>query len=235
MELFVRSGRDPVHTTMMMIPQAWEKYPRRRSRRPRLLRVPPVLHEPWTARPRSPSPTDALPVPRWTATAFDPAATRSRHDGLVVVGSEVGLVDLDPEAVIETRQGRARRGAGRGPGRGQVIREPRREARGGGPSSATTTLGRRYMSALVPDPIRDAAGPAGDELVVRQRLFGYRFEDLRLVVEPMATTGMDAVEHGRRHAAPTARARPQSRLRVLPATLRPGDQPADRSAARGAW
>ena len=27
MELFVRSGRDPVHTLMMMIPQAWEKYP----------------------------------------------------------------------------------------------------------------------------------------------------------------------------------------------------------------
>src|SRR3954469_12400577 len=27
MELLVRSGRDPVHTAMMMVPQAWEKYP----------------------------------------------------------------------------------------------------------------------------------------------------------------------------------------------------------------
>ena len=27
MELLVRSGRDAVHTAMMMVPQAWEKYP----------------------------------------------------------------------------------------------------------------------------------------------------------------------------------------------------------------
>ena len=77
MELLVRSGRDAVHTAMMMIPQAWEKYPDVDPAGQGVLRVPPVragavgrargarLHR----RHRS-------PARRWTGTAFDPAATR---------------------------------------------------------------------------------------------------------------------------------------------------------------
>jgi hypothetical protein len=49
------------------------------------------------------------------------------------------------------------------------------------------------MAVLTPDPIRTLPAPAGDELVVRQRLFGYGFEDLRLILEPMGGTGADPV------------------------------------------
>ena len=34
MELLVRSGRDPLHTMMMLVPQAWERYPGRGARDP---------------------------------------------------------------------------------------------------------------------------------------------------------------------------------------------------------
>ncbi len=196
MELFVRSGRDPVHTTMMMIPQAWEKYPDVDPAIRAFYEYHQILHEPWDG-PAALAYTDG----RYAGASVDrnglrPCRYKIRHDGLVVVGSEVGLVDLEPEEVIET--GKV------GPGevlvadlvRGQVIRnlDAKREVAGRQPYE---TWVRRYMAVLVPDPIRTLPAPAGDELVVRQRLFGYGFEDLRLVIEPMATTSVDAsLEHG---------------------------------------
>ena len=141
--------------------------------------------EPWDG-PRGLAYTDG----RFAGASVDrnglrPCRYKIRHDGLVVVGSEVGLVDLEPEEIIET--GKV------GPGevlvadlvRGQVIRnlDAKREVAGRHPYE---TWVRRYMSVLGPDPIRTLPAPAGDELVVRQRLFGYGFEDLRLVLEPMA-------------------------------------------------
>jgi glutamate synthase (NADPH/NADH) large chain/glutamate synthase (ferredoxin) len=192
MELFVRSGRDPVHTTMMMIPQAWEKYPDVDPAIRAFYEYHQILHEPWDG-PAALAYTDG----RFAGAAVDrnglrPCRYKIRHDGLLVVGSEVGLVDLEPEEVIET--GKV------GPGevlvadlvRGQVIRnlDAKREVAGRHPYE---TWVRRYMAVLVPDPIRTLPAPAGDELVVRQRLFGYGFEDLRLVLEPMATTSVDAV------------------------------------------
>ena len=41
-------------------------------------------------------------VRRWTATGCGLAGMRSRAKGIVVAGSEAGLVDLDPETVIES-------------------------------------------------------------------------------------------------------------------------------------
>ena len=77
MELFVRSGRDPVHTTMMMIPQAWEKYPDvDPAMRPSTSTTSPCMSRGTAPRP-SRSPTGGSPAPRWTATGSAPAATRS--------------------------------------------------------------------------------------------------------------------------------------------------------------
>ena len=49
---------------------------------------------------RWPLPMDALWVRRWTATACGPCRFAITSDGLVVAGSEAGLVDLDPETVV---------------------------------------------------------------------------------------------------------------------------------------
>ena len=51
----------------------------------------------------------------------------------------------------------------------------------------------RYMATLVPDPARVPPTQPGDSLLRLQRSFGYGAEDLRIVLEPMGSTGGDPV------------------------------------------
>ncbi|MFL5506722.1 MAG: glutamate synthase central domain-containing protein, partial [Gemmatimonadales bacterium] len=192
LELFVASGRDPVHAVMMMIPQAWEKYADVDPSVRAFYEYHACLHEPWDG-PAALAYTDG----RIAGAAVDrnglrPCRYKIRRDGLVFAGSEVGLVDFEPEDVIES--GKV------GPGevlladleRGIIVRnlDAKRAVAGRQPYESWV---RRYMAVLSPDPIRTLPAPAGDELVVRQRLFGYGFEDLRIILEAMATTGVDPV------------------------------------------
>jgi glutamate synthase (ferredoxin) len=192
MELLTRSGRDVVHTSMMMVPQAWEKYPDLDPGIKAFYEYHQCVLEPWDG-PAAIAFTDGIlcgaSVDR---NGLRPSRYKVRRDGLVVSGSEVGLVDLDPREVVEC--GKV------GPGevlvvdtrRGEVIRnlDAKREVAGRRPYARWVA---RYMATLVPDPARVPPVHAGEALTRAQRSFGYGFEDLRLVLEPMGGTGADPV------------------------------------------
>ncbi|HEX6106609.1 MAG TPA: glutamate synthase large subunit [Gemmatimonadales bacterium] len=192
MELLVRSGRDVVHTSMMMIPQAWERYADLDPGVKAFYEYHQCVLEPWDG-PAALAFTDGL----LAGAAVDrnglrPCRYKVRRDGLVVAGSEVGLVDLDPREVVEC--GKV------GPGevlvidtvKGEVVRnlDAKRRVAGRRPYARWVA---RYMATLVPDPARVAPAPAGEELPRTQRAFGYGFEDLRLILEPMGSAGADPV------------------------------------------
>ncbi|HET8833986.1 MAG TPA: glutamate synthase large subunit, partial [Gemmatimonadales bacterium] len=192
MELLVRSGRDVVHTSMMMVPQAWEKYADLDPAVKAFYEYHQCVLEPWDG-PAAIAFTDGVlcgaSVDR---NGLRPSRYKVRRDGLVVSGSEVGLVDLDPREVIEC--GKV------GPGevlvvdtrRGEVIRnqDAKREVAGRRPYARWVA---RYMATLAPDPARVPPVHTGDSLLRAQRSFGYGFEDLRLVLEPMGGSGADPV------------------------------------------
>jgi glutamate synthase (ferredoxin) len=192
MELLTRSGRDPVHAAMMMVPQAWEKYSDLDPSVQAFYEYHQCVLEPWDG-PAALALTDGIVA----AAAVDrnglrPCRYKVRRDGLVVAGSEVGLVDLDPRDVVAC--GKV------GPGevlvvdtqRGEVIRnqEAKRRVAGRRPYARWVA---RHMATLSPDPTRVRAGHAGDSLLRLQRVFGYNAEDLRLVLEPMAGQGADPI------------------------------------------
>ena len=158
MELLVRSGRDVVHSSMMMIPQAWEKYPDLDPGVKAFYEYHQCVLEPWDG-PAALAFTDGI----LAGAAVDrnglrPCRYKVRRDGLVVAGSEVGLVDLDPREVVE---------AGKvGPGEvlvidtanGEVVRnlDAKRRVAGRRPYARWVA---RYMATLVPDPARAASAP----------------------------------------------------------------------------
>ena len=119
-----------------------------------VLRVPPVRARA-VGRPggASPSPTACIAGASVDRNGLRPCRYKVRRDGLVVSGSEVGLVDLDPREVVEC--GKV------GPGevlvvdtrRGEVIRnlDAKREVAGRRPYARWVA---RYMATLVPDPAR---------------------------------------------------------------------------------
>ena len=192
MELLVRSGRDPVHTAMMTVPQAWEKYSDLDPSVKAFYEYHQCLIEPWDG-PAALAFTDGIVA----GAAVDrnglrPCRYKVRRDGLVVAGSEVGLVDLDPREVVAC----GRVGAGEvlvvDTIRGAVIRnqDAKRMVAARRPYARWVA---RYMATLVPDPARVPPALEGEPLLRRQRAFGFSSEDLRLVLEPMASTGADPV------------------------------------------
>ena len=75
------------------------------------------------------------------------------------------------------------------------------------------------------------SGLPTERLLELQRLFGYTREDVRMVLQPMAVDGKDAVWSMGDHADCRARPFAASHLQLSTPALCPGDQPAYRCTA----
>ncbi|HET9465982.1 MAG TPA: glutamate synthase central domain-containing protein, partial [Gemmatimonadales bacterium] len=192
MELLVRSGRDVVHASMMTIPQAWEKYSDLDPTVKAFYEYHQCVLEPWDG-PAALAFTDGvLAGAAVDRNGLRPCRYKIRSDGLVVAGSEVGLVDMDPRDVMEC--GKV------GPGEVLVVDTRRGQVIGNVDAKLEVARRRpyarwvaRYMATLVPDPARVPPTHTGESLLRLQRAFGYGAEDLRIVLEPMGSTGADPV------------------------------------------
>ncbi len=101
LELLEVSGRDILHAMMMLMPSAWENFPRMDARVRDFYRFQACLTEPWDG-PAAISFTDGVVV----ASVLDrnglrPSRYKIDEDGLVVAASEVGVVDMDDARIVE--------------------------------------------------------------------------------------------------------------------------------------
>ena len=192
MELLVRSGRDPLHTTMMLVPQAWEQYPDVEPAIRDFYRFHAHLTEPWDG-PAALAFTDGIIAGAATdRNGLRPCRYKVTRDQLVIAGSEVGLVDLDPREVIES--GRL------GPcefiavdmKNGTVLRnmDVKRRVASRQPYGQWC---RENMQVLEPDAAHRFVPLPSDKLAELQVAFGYGNEDLRFVLESMGGSGQDPV------------------------------------------
>ncbi|HVH68194.1 MAG TPA: glutamate synthase large subunit [Gemmatimonadales bacterium] len=193
LELLVRSGRDPVHALMMLVPEAHEGAVEMEPALRGFYEFHECLMEPWDG-PAALAFSDGVVV----GSALDrnglrPCRYKITRDGLVVAGSEVGLVDLDPAEVVES--GRL------GPGELLVV-DTRRKAILRNTDAKREVARRRPYARWAARgilPLRPTAAVpetaplAEQELVAQQISFGWSFEDLRYVLEPMGGAAQDAV------------------------------------------
>ncbi|HVT70310.1 MAG TPA: glutamate synthase central domain-containing protein, partial [Trebonia sp.] len=113
-------------------------------------------------------------------------------DGLVVLASEAGVLDIDPARIV--RKGRLE------PGRifvvdtaaGRIISDE--EIKSGlaaeHPYQDWLHAGLVHLDDL---PDRERHVPTAADLLTRQRTFGYTEEELRLILSPMARTGAEPI------------------------------------------
>src|SRR5437870_5731257 len=192
LELLVRSGRDPVHALMMLVPEAHEGAVEMEPALRGFYEFHECLVEPWDG-PAALAFSDGVLV----GSALDrnglrPCRYKVTRDGLVVAGSETGLVDLDPRDVLES--GRL------GPGELLVV-DTRRKAILHDVEAKTEVARRRpyarwtarNIRPLRPTTATRARALAEPAPVARQLAFGWSHEDLRYVLEPMGAGGQDAV------------------------------------------
>ena len=192
LELLVRSGRDPVHALMMLMPEAWERAPDLNPALRSFYEYHAGLMEPWDGPAALAFSDGVLAGSALDRNGLRPCRYKVTRDNVVVAASEVGVVDLDPADVVES--GRL------GPGellivdtlRNVVLRsaDAKIEVAQRSPYRRWTARVVRQLPTEVP-PL----GPAlpAEELTARLHAFGYSHEDLRYVMTPMATAGHDAI------------------------------------------
>ena len=191
-ELLVRSGRDPVHALMMLIPEAWERVPDMHPALRSFYEYHAGLMEPWDG-PAALAFSDGVVA----GSALDrnglrPCRYKVTRDNVVVAGSEVGIVDLDPAAVVES--GRL------GPGELLIVDTLRNVVLRSADAKlevAQRSPYRRWAARTIRHLPTDVAplGPVlpAEELTARQQAFGYSHEDLKFVISPMSAEGKDAI------------------------------------------
>ena len=191
-ELLVRGGRDPIHALMMLIPEAMEGAPELDPALRAFSEYHEGLIEPWDG-PAALAATDGVTaIAAVDRNGLRPCRYKVTTDGVLIAASEVGVVDLAPEEVLES--GRL------APGELIVVDTRRNAILHNAPAKREVAIRRPYarwvaqsVRPLVVEHEEPVASlPAGD-LRTRQLAFGYSFEDLRYVLESMSEKVQDAV------------------------------------------
>jgi len=190
LELLYLGGRSLPHAVLMMIPEAWENHATMPQNRRDFYAFHASMMEPWDG-PACVTFTDGHQVGAvLDRNGLRPSRFWVTKDGMVVLASEVGVLDIPAENV--ERKGRLQ------PGKmflvdieqGRIIEDG--EIKDGlanaAPYGDWLHAGIVKLSDL---PSREHIVYPHSSVVRRQRAFGYTEEDLRILVTPMAKNGME--------------------------------------------
>ncbi|WP_142057863.1 glutamate synthase large subunit [Pseudonocardia kunmingensis] len=192
LELLHLGGRSLPHSVLMMIPEAWENHDEMDPARRAFYEFHSTLMEPWDG-PALVCFTDGTQIGAvLDRNGLRPARYWITEDGTVVLASEVGVLDVEPSAVV--RKGRLE------PGRmflvdteaGRVIDDA--EIKGAlaaeHPYADWLHAGLIRLEDLAP---REREVPSHAALNLRLQSFGYSEEELNLLLKPMAGTGAEPI------------------------------------------
>ena len=192
LELLHLGGRSLPHAMLMMIPEPWENNLAMDPARRDFYRFHASLMEPWDG-PALIAFTDGTVIGAvLDRNGLRPGRYWVTDDGLVILASEVGVLDIEPGRVI--RKGRLQPGriflADTAAGRIIEDEEVKSELAAAHPYGDWLHAGLIHLRNL-PERVREL--PDSRVLLVQQQLFGYTEEDLRVVLAPMARTGAEAL------------------------------------------
>ena len=190
LELLHLGGRSLPHAVLMMIPEPWENNPHMDRDRREFYRFHASLMEPWDG-PALIAFTDGTVIGAvLDRNGLRPGRYWVTSDGLVVLASEVGVLDIEPDRVI--RKGRLQPGriflADTGSGRIIEDEEVKSELAAERPYADWLHAGMMHLRDL---PERARELPDSRVLLIQQQVFGYTEEDLRVLLAPMASTGAE--------------------------------------------
>ncbi|HJY67227.1 MAG TPA: glutamate synthase central domain-containing protein, partial [Streptosporangiaceae bacterium] len=212
LELLHMGGRSLPHAVLMMIPEPWENHEEMTPERRAFYQFHAALMEPWDG-PALIAFTDGSVIGAvLDRNGLRPGRYWVTSDGLVVLASEVGVLDIDPATVI--RKGRLQPGriflADTATGRIVEDEEVKAALAAEHPYEAWLHAGLVHLDDL-PDrapipaqrtetgvsPRSNEVNPGfhstGESLVTLQRMHGYTDEELRVILTPMARTGSEPI------------------------------------------
>jgi len=196
LEFLVMGGRSLPHAVMMMIPEPWTNQVNGESMTPEkkaFYEYHSCLMEPWDG-PASIAFTDGVQIGAvLDRNGLRPSRYYVTKDDLVVMASEVGVLDIAPERILQ--KGRLQ------PGRmflidtkeGRIVNdeELKQKIATEHPYGVWLKQNLTELEDLPEAP--HLPEPDHDTVLQRQKAFGYTFEELRILMAPMAKNGVEAL------------------------------------------
>ena len=192
LELMHLGGRSLPHAVLMMIPEAWENNPDMDPARRAFYEFHSTFMEPWDG-PACVSFTDGTLIGAvLDRNGLRPGRFWVTDDGLVVLASEAGVLDIDQSTVV--RKGRLQPGrmflVDTAAGRIREDDEIKAELAAAQPYEEWLRQGIIHLDDL---PEREHVVHSRESVLRRQQTFGYTEEELRILVSPMARNGAEPI------------------------------------------
>ena len=192
LELLHMGGRTLPHAVLMMIPEAWENHQEMDAQRRAFYDYHSALMEPWDG-PACVVFTDGSQIGAvLDRNGLRPSRYWVTDDGLVVLASEVGVLDLDPATIV--RKGRLQ------PGRMFLVdtdehriiedEEIKGELATEHPYDEWLHAGQIHLDDILE---REHIVHTHSSVTRRQQVFGYTQEELRVLLTPMANSGAEPI------------------------------------------
>ena len=192
-ELLLMTGRSLPEAMMMVVPEAWERHQTMSDDKKAFYEYNACIMEPWDGPASIPFTDGNVIGALLDRNGLRPSRYTLTKSGFVIMSSEIGVLDIKPEDVIQ--HGRLE------PGKmflvdmneGRIIEDDEIK------NSIVTK--RPYKKWLDENLLHLSQIPYTDNVIAtetvdfeaRQRLFGYTIEDLRTIINPMGSAGAEAI------------------------------------------
>ena len=193
LEFLVQGGYSLAHAMMMLIPEAWAGNPLMGEERRAFYEYHAALMEPWDG-PAAVAFTDGRQIgATLDRNGLRPARYIVTDDGLVVLASEMGVLPIPDEKIVQSWRLQPGRMLLIDLEKGRIVSDE--EIKGELASAHPYAEWVKNTQIVLEDlhPIQPRASRTDVSLLDRQQAFGYTQEDLKLLMAPMAVTGQEAV------------------------------------------
>lgn len=193
LEFLALSGRSLPHAVMMMIPEPWSNHESMSDEKKAFYEFHSSLMEPWDG-PASIAFTDGVKMGAvLDRNGLRPSRYYVTKDDLVIMASEVGVLDVAPERVLQ--KGRLQ------PGRmflvdteqGRIVADDELKNKIATAHPYRVWLNENLVNLESLPEAPHVHEPDHNTVLMRQKAFGYTFEDLRIIMTPMAKDGVEPV------------------------------------------
>ena len=192
-ELLLMTGRSLPEAMMMVVPEAWEKHQTMSPEKRAFYEFNACIMEPWDGPASIPFTDGNVIGALLDRNGLRPSRYTLTKSGFVIMSSEIGVLDIDPEDVIQ--HGRLE------PGKmflvdmneGRIIEDEEVKK-----AIVTKRPYKEWLDAnLLPlskVPYTNNPTPVEKlDFLTRQKLFGYTIEDLKTIINPMGGQGAEAI------------------------------------------
>ncbi|MRN51584.1 glutamate synthase large subunit [Paenibacillus monticola] len=192
-EFLYLSGRSLPQVAMMMVPEPWSNHDSMDEKKKAFYEYHSTLMEPWDG-PAAMGFTDGVQIGAiLDRNGLRPARYYVTKDDMIILSSEAGVLDIPAENILYKDRLKPGRMLLIDTKEGRIISDEEVKAAIASEQPYREWLDEHLISL---DDLPDAPelpNPKHDNVQQLQQAFGYTFEDLRKVLEPMASTGAESV------------------------------------------